>query len=235
MCGRYAITRRDDELADQYRVDQILGEAPGPSWNVAPTDPVRIVLERVEEERPQRQLRTVRWGLVPSWAKDPGVGARMINARIETVTEKPAFRKAAARRRAIVPMDGYFEWQKTPARKVPYFLTAADGAQHGLAAAGLYELWPDPSRPADDPARWLWTVTVITRSATDALGHIHDRTPLLLPPDLWDEWLDLGTTSTDDVRSLLDAVPEPHLLPREVGPAVGNVRNDGPELVAPVG
>lgn len=235
MCGRYASTRRDDELADQYRVDQILGEAPGPSWNVAPTDPVRIVLERVEDERPQRQLRTVRWGLVPSWAKDPGVGARMINARVETVTEKPAFRKAAARRRAIVPMDGYFEWQKTPARKVPYFLTSAGGEQHGLAAAGLYELWPDPSRPADDPARWLWTVTVITRSATDALGHIHDRTPLLLPPELWDEWLDLGTTSADDVRSLLDAVPEPHLLPREVGPAVGNVRNNGPELVAPVG
>lgn len=235
MCGRYATTRRDDELADQFRIDQILGEAPGPSWNVAPTDPVRVVLERAEEAGPQRQLRTVRWGLVPSWAKDPGVGARMINARIETVTEKPAFRKAAAHRRAIVPMDGYFEWQKTPARKVPYFLTAADAAQHGLAAAGLYELWPDPSRPADDPARWLWTVTVITRAATDALGHIHDRTPLLLPPALWDEWLDPGTTSVADVRSLLDAVPEPHLVPREVGPAVGNVRNNGPELVVPVG
>jgi len=234
MCGRYASTRRDDELADQYRVDQILGEAPGPSWNVAPTDPVRIVLERVEDERPQRQLRTVRWGLVPSWAKDPGVGARMINARIETVTEKPAFRKAAARRRAIVPMDGYFEWQKTPARKVPYFLTAADGAQHGLAAAGLYELWPDPSRPADDPARWLWTVTVITRSATDALGHIHDRCPVLLPRDLWDGWLDPTLTAPDEVGAMLVHVPEPHLTPREVGRAVGNVANDRPDLIQPV-
>lgn len=235
MCGRYASTRRDDELADQFRIDQVLGEGPGPSWNVAPTDPVRVVLERAEGQGPQRQLRTVRWGLVPSWAKDPGVGARMINARVETVTEKPAFRRAAASRRAIVPMDGYFEWQRTPAGKVPYFLTAADDAQRGLAAAGLYELWPDPSRPADDPDRWRWTVTVLTRSATDALGHIHDRTPVLLPPGLWDEWLDLRTTSLTDVRSLLDAVPEPHLLPREVGAAVGNVRNNGPELVAPVG
>ena len=101
---------------------------------------------------------------------------------------------------------------------------------NGAATERLLALGTD-----DDPARWLWTVTVLTRAATDALGHIHDRTPLLLPPAMWDEWLDLGTTSTADVRSLLDAVPEPHLLPREVGPAVGNVRNDGPELVAPVG
>lgn len=232
MCGRYANARRDDELAQQFHVSEIEGEETGPSWNVAPTDPVRVVLERTHDEHTLRQLRTLRWGLVPSWAKDPGIGSRMINARVETVTEKPAFRKAAARRRAIVPMDGYFEWQKVGTRKVPYYLTAADDA--GLAAAGLYELWRDPTKSDDDPTRWLWTVSVITTSATDALGHIHDRTPLLLPPGLWDAWLDPATTSVDEVRALLDTVPEPHLLPREVGAAVGNVRNNGPELVVPV-
>lgn len=235
MCGRYANARRDDELARRFRVAELVGEDLGPSWNVAPTQDVRVVIERVEAEQVQRQLRTVRWGLVPSWAKDPKIGSRMINARVETLTEKPAFRRAAARRRLIVPMDGYFEWQAPESgkgRKTPYYLTSPDGAP--LAAAGLYELWRDPGKTDEDPDRWLWSMTVITTDATDTLGHIHDRSPLLLPDDVWDDWLDPGLTDSDDVDALLRAVPEPHLQPVEVSPAVGNVRNNRPSLIDPV-
>jgi putative SOS response-associated peptidase YedK len=231
MCGRYAQTRAADALERDLIVDRILGEHPGPSWNVAPTQDVPVVLERVEDERPERQLRTARWGLVPSWAKDTSIGARMINARSETVLEKPAFRKAAARRRALVPMDGYYEWQpQEHGPKTPFFLHA----DAPLAAAGLYELWRDPARAADDPLRWLWSVTVITRPATDSLGHIHDRCPVLLPADRWDDWLDPSITAADEVGAMLVHVPEPHLVPREVSRAVGTVANDGPHLVDPV-
>jgi putative SOS response-associated peptidase YedK len=231
MCGRYAQTRAADALERDLIVDRILGEHPGPSWNVAPTQDVPVVLERVEDDRAERQLRTARWGLVPSWAKDVSIGSRLINARSETVLDKPAFRKAAARRRALVPMDGYYEWQpQEHGPKTPFFLHA----DAPIAAAGLYELWRDPGRAADDPLRWLWSVTVITRPATDSLGHIHDRCPVLLPADLWDDWLDPSITAADEVGAMLVHVPEPHLVPREVSRAVGNVANDGPHLVAPV-
>lgn len=135
------------------------------------------MLERVDDGTPVRQLRTARWGLVPPWAKDASVGARMINARVETVLEKPSFRKAATVRRAIAPMDGYYEWQVTPAGKVPHYLTAADDGEI-LAGAGLSKFWRDHTKPDDDePGAWLWNVTIITTAATDTLGHIHDDAP----------------------------------------------------------
>ena len=180
MCGRYASSRSAQELADTFTATIHQGPMPGPSWNVAPTQAVRVVLERVDDGNAARHLRAVRWGLVPAWAKDPGIGSRMTNARVETVTEKPSFRRAAARRRCIVPMDAYYEWQAPETgrgRKQAYALSYPDGSV--LAAAGLYELWRDPSRADDDPARWLWTTTVLTTTATDTLGHIHDRSPVL--------------------------------------------------------
>lgn len=231
MCGRYAQTRVDDQLERDLVVDRILGEHRQPSWNVAPTQDVPVVLERVEDDARQRQLRSARWGLVPSWAKDVSIGSRMINARSETVLEKPAFRKAAARRRALVPMDGYYEWQPSEhGPKTPFYLHGSEP----LAAAGLYELWRDRSRADDDPDRWLWSVTIITRPAADSLGHIHDRCPVLLPRPAWDDWLDPAITAADEVGAMLVHVPEPHLTPREVGRAVGNVANDDPTLIAPV-
>jgi putative SOS response-associated peptidase YedK len=155
------------------------------SYNVAPTDDVYAVLERPPHTSPRaplrqdeddapsdRQLRSVRWGLVPSWAKDVKIGNRMINARMETVGEKPAYRRAFAKRRCLLPADGYFEWYATDAvdakgpsgkgraRKQPYFIRPKDGGV--LAMAGLYELWPDPAKAEDDPGRWLWSCTVIT-------------------------------------------------------------------------
>ncbi|WP_460864910.1 SOS response-associated peptidase [Rhodococcus aerolatus] len=239
MCGRYVSTATAEDLATLFDVVLDAGDgsgvAPAPSWNVAPTDAVPVVLERPPHDgpdQPRRTLRTARWGLVPGWSKDRRGAARLINARSETVTEKPAFRRAAAARRCLLPADGYYEWQPTPEGKVPYFLHDPDGAL--LAMAGLYELWRDPERAEDDPERWVWTTTVITREATDLLGEIHDRTPVLVPPDARDAWLDCRSGDAATARALLEAMPAPHLAPRRVGAAVGNVGNDGPELVEPV-
>ncbi|WP_199439737.1 SOS response-associated peptidase [Umezawaea beigongshangensis] len=232
MCGRYVSSSSSADLARAFDVDDVVGEDLSPSWNVAPTQQVRVALERAEqEEEPVRQLRTVRWGLVPSWAKDRKIGSKMINARVETLTEKPAFRAAARRRRCLVPADGYYEWQTADGRKTPYFLHAAD--EEVLAFAGLYELWQDPERAEDDPDRWLWSCTIVTTSAPDTLGHVHDRCPLLIPADLRDAWLDPALTEDDAVRDLLAQVPEPRLEPHPVSTAVNNPRNNTPDLVAP--
>jgi putative SOS response-associated peptidase YedK len=237
MCGRYASTRADTDIAAAFTVTAIDGDPPGPSWNIAPTQAARVVLERAPRDEPDaepvRQLRSVTWGLVPSWAKDVKIGSRMINARSETVTEKGAFKAAAARRRCLVPADGYYEWAVQPGSKtkMPYFLHRGDDL---LAFAGLYELRPDPGLPEDHPDRWLWTYMILTTQASDALGHVHDRTPVLIPPELRDDWLDPGHTDLASVRSLLAAVPEPRLQPYAVSTAVNSPKNNGPELIEPV-
>ena len=218
MCGRYASSRRADDLTAYFEVEEPPEQVLPPSWNVAPTDPVYGVIERDD----RRQLRVLRWGLVPSWAKDPKVGARLINARQETVADKPAFRSAYARRRCLLPADGYYEWKPEPGGKQPYYLSRPGGEP--LAMAGLYELWRGP-----DDTR-LWTCTVLTTSAPDELGEIHERTPLLVPREAWATWLDRTVSDPGDllvpgVPGVLDAWP--------VGREVGNVRNDGPGLVAP--
>jgi putative SOS response-associated peptidase YedK len=234
VCGRYASTATDADLLDLFSAVEAVGDELPPSWNVAPTQVVRTVLERVPRDAPDaapvRQLRSARWGLVPSWAKDLSGGARLINARSETVTEKPSFKAAAARRRCLVPAAGYFEWEKRAGAKVPHFLHG-DGV---LAFAGLYELWRPRTVEGEEAGEWVWSVTVLTTTAADVLGHIHDRSPVVLPPELQGPWLDPHTTDPARVRELLEAVPEPRLTPREVGRAVGNVHNDTPDLLDPV-
>jgi putative SOS response-associated peptidase YedK len=237
MCGRYASIRTDAEIAKEFAVQEVVGEEPRPSWNVAPTQSRRVVLEHAPRDADEsgsvpRVLRSARWGLVPSWAKDVKIGARLINARSETLTEKPAFRAAAARRRCLVPSVGYFEWEKIDGRKVPQFLFKPDEAQ--LAFAGLYELWPDPERAEDDPDRWVWSYTIVTRTAPDAVGHIHDRSPILVPPEQRADWLNPTLIEPEQVKELLAAIPEPLLTPREVSSSVNSVRNNGPELIEAV-
>ncbi|MFY2788764.1 SOS response-associated peptidase [Rhodococcus sp. MALMAid1271] len=234
MCGRYASTRSDTDLQAVFDIAETVGEEVPPSYNVAPTQTVRTVLERAPSGDPEsdavRQLRSVRWGLIPSWAKDAKIGSRLINARSETITEKPSFKKAASRRRCIVPADGYYEWEKRDGGKVPYFLHT-EGV---LAMAGLYELWRDPTKAEDDENRWVWSVTVLTSPAADALGHIHDRSPVVLPPDLRASWLDPTVTDLGAVQDMLAAIPEPRLEPYEVSTAVNSVKNNSPELLTPV-
>jgi putative SOS response-associated peptidase YedK len=233
VCGRYASTTSDKDIAAAFGVGEIIGDEPPPSWNVAPTQQARVVLERAPrtdpDAEPIRQLRSLTWGLVPSWAKEAKLG-RLINARSETVTEKPAFKTAASRRRCLVPADGYYEWEKRDGKKIPHFLHHDDDL---LAFAGLYELRPDRDLPDDHPDKWLWTYTILTTTAHDAAGHIHDRSPVLIPPQMRDQWLDPDLTDPGDIRDLLSQVPEPVLQPYEVSTRVNNPQNNGPELVEP--
>ncbi|MDO0925911.1 SOS response-associated peptidase [Streptomyces sp. TG1A-8] len=242
MCGRYASTRSPQDLARLFRVDDWRPEETlAPNWNVAPTNDVWAVLERTRRDReegapPARELRPLRWGLVPSWAKDPGAGARMINARVETVHEKPAFRRAFTRRRCLLPADGFYEWQQVedPAtgrtRKQPYFIHPEDGRV--MALAGLYEYWRDPDvEQDDDPAAWLTTCTIITTEATDAAGRVHPRMPLALDPGHYDAWLDPHHDDPVGLRALLGRPADGRLNVRPVSTAVNNVRNNGPRLV----
>lgn len=246
MCGRYASFREDQAIADEFAVATVADDVRllPPSWNVAPTDGVRLVVERADRQTGEivRQLRVARWGLVPSWAKDPSVGSRMINARAETVADKPAFARALAARRALLPADGYYEWQAAAAPpedgvrprrapKQPFWIHPDDDAVAALA--GVYEFWRDPARDDDDPARWLVSVAVVTRPATPAMAVVHDRQPVILPPDLWSSWLDPAVGATE-ARDLLRVAP-PHLTAVPVPTLVNAVARNGPELIEPVG
>lgn len=226
MCGRFVVDVDEEDILALMRVERAVGDPLGRRYNIAPTQPVRIVAEHPRQ--PARQLRTARWGLVPSWATDPAIGNRMINARAETVADKPSFRSAAAKRRCLIPASGYYEWQRTPDGTQPYYL---HGQVPLLAFAGLFEWWTPKDRGDAEP---LWTTTIITTAASDSLGHLHDRTPVILPADLWDDWLAPTITQRSEVRALLDAAPPAHLTARPVGRAVGNVRNQGPGLLEPV-
>jgi putative SOS response-associated peptidase YedK len=249
MCGRYASSRKPEDLVEEFEIDEVKTEQTlPPDFNVAPTKQVYAVVERSPGSRdedpegeadPERQLRTVRWGLVPFWAKDPAIGNKMINARTETVHEKPAYRRAFASRRCLLPADGYFEWYATDKRtkagkpvKQPFFIHPADGGV--MAMAGLYEIWRDPTRDEDDPARFLWTCTVLTTTAEDDLGRIHDRMPMLVQSDRWESWLDPRISDVDELKKLLVPAAPGLLEAHPVSTAVNNVRNNGPGLVDPL-
>jgi len=246
MCGRYASSRRPEDLVEEFDiVESRIHEALAPDYNVAPTKEVYAVVERPPSqpsqqnaEPPQRQLRVLTWGLVPSWAKDASIGSRLINARMESVAKKPAFQRAFAKRRCLLPADGYFEWYPTQEltakgkpRKQPFFIRPRD---HGvLAIAGLYEIWRDPARAEDDPDRFRWTCTVITTTAEDSLGHIHERAPLMVDRDRWAAWLD-PRAERADLLDLLEPAAPGRLEAYPVSTLVSNVRNNGPELIEPL-
>jgi putative SOS response-associated peptidase YedK len=258
MCGRYASFKESQDLADAFDVDDMTDAARAlmASYNVAPTDGVRVVVDRAarggesadgspddgagtgEPAQPaRREMHVARWGLVPSWAKDLAVGSRMFNARSETLAEKPAFKRAAATKRCLVLADGYYEWQKVAVegqskpRRVPHYIHPSDGAP--IAFAGLYAWWRDPAKDDDDPDRWVLSTTIVTAPARDGLEAIHDREPAMLRPEVAQAWLDPAQTDLDAVLAMLDE-PAPALSWYEVGAAVGNVRNDGPGLMQPV-
>jgi putative SOS response-associated peptidase YedK len=249
MCGRYASARKRIELLEEFSVERDkVAEPLAPDYNVAPTKPVYAVLSRPRRSDPdnadsdesgngarprsERQMRVLRWGLVPFWAKDIKIGSRLINARAETVAEKPAFRRAFAQRRCLLPADGYYEWQAVPgAAKQPFFITRTDG--HALAFAGLYELWRDPAVSDEDPDAMLWTATIITTTAQDDLGAIHDRMPMIIDPSSWADWLDPVNSDTTDLRALLTPAAVSGLTTYPVSTEVNSVRNNGPRLIEP--
>jgi putative SOS response-associated peptidase YedK len=223
------------ELVGVLRVDVESENLPEPSYNIAPTSPVAIVLDSSKTEPPTRRLEPARWGLVPAWAKDLKIGARAFNARSEELEDKPMFRGALAKRRAVIPATGYYEWKQQDGAKIPHYIHPADGSP--LFFAGLYEWWKNPEKTDDDPDRWLLSFTILTRDSIGRLGSIHDRMPLFMDPDHADAWLD---PTTDNVRDVLDAAIDAAPAVAEtlddhvVGKAVGNVRNNSAELIAPV-
>jgi putative SOS response-associated peptidase YedK len=252
MCGRYASSRRPEDLVEEFEIEQSeVKETLAADYNVAPTKEVYAVVSRPpskEKQQPaQRQLRVLTWGLVPSWAKDPAIGNRLINARVETAAEKPAFRRAFASRRCLLPADGYYEWytpeqeaedvpgedkkRKKP-RKQPFFIHHRDGSV--LAMAGLYEIWRDPTKSDDDPDRFRWTCTVLTTDAEDDLGRIHDRMPLLVERGKYGAWLDPTQEDPDVLGGLLVPAAPGRLEAYPVSTMVNNVKNNGPELVEPL-
>lgn len=236
MCGRFVVAEAGSELVGVLRVDVVGDDLPEPSFNIAPTDRVAIVLDSAKTEPPTRRLEAARWGLVPAWAKDPGIGVRAFNARSEEVEDKPMFRQALIKRRAVVPSTGYYEWKTEDGVKTPHFIRPADGSP--LLFAGLYEWWKDPAKDDDNPSRWMLSFTIMTRDAVGGLGSIHDRMPLFLDADFADAWLDPTTDNVGDVLdAAIDAAPAlaDTLEAYEVDRAVGNVRNNGPQLIEPVG
>ena len=220
MCGRYADFLAHQDLADAFSLALTAGDERllPPSFNVAPTQLVRVI--RPSEDGPT--LGVAAWGLVPSWAKDPAIGSRMINARVETVREKPSFRTAFAKRRCIVPASGYYEWSTTGEGKTPFYIHPADDAP--LAFAGLVEAW---RRGPDDD--WLISCAIVTTAARGEMAAIHDRQPVMMRPGAWGTWLD--TDSAPDELLAAAAAEAPELEWHEVGKAVGNVRNNSEELI----
>jgi putative SOS response-associated peptidase YedK len=238
MCGRYTSVKSDDQIAKELRAIDKMESAPAKQgFNIAPTNTVRIVVNRALRDEageksgePVRQLRGARWGLVPSWSKDTKGGARMINARSDSVATKPAFRAAFKSRRCLIPADGWYEWKvvDTPTGpvKVPHYMTPEDG--HVLSFAGLYEFWRDPS---DKDAPTLTTCTIITTDAVGDLAEIHLRQPLLIPQAGWDRWLDPKVADPEDLLAGWDEAIGEHLELRPVSTLVNKVSNDSPQLI----
>ena len=223
MCGRYAIygpVSRANRDAIEFLGEEV---AFHPTFNAAPTQNLPVF--RVSPER-GRELTLLRWGLVPSWAKDPAIGARMINARAETVSEKPAFRAAFRRRRCLVPMSGFYEWQRTAGRKAPHFVRLRD--TDSFAAAGLYEYWP-----GKDSAAAIESYTILTTGANELMRAVHDRMPVILHQRDYEAWLDPANEKLDALSALLTPFPAEQMRTFAVSPRVNNTRNDGPELVEP--
>ncbi|WP_429425558.1 SOS response-associated peptidase [Nocardia sp. GAS34] len=253
MCGRYATTVDPGRLAAELdaldETDDPPGPgagAPGPNYNVAPTNRVLTVVERHDrdhpEDDPRLRIRRMRWGLVPVWTKaaEPGVpvkGKPLFNARAERAAEAPSFRDAVKKRRCLVPMDGWYEWvvegeenAKGKAVKRPYYMSNADGSR--LYMAGLWSIWRDPARREMDP---LLSCTILTTDAIGDLTRIHDRMPLIMPREHWAAWLDPDHAAPHELLETPGPERVSGIAVREVPTLVNSVRNNGPELLAQVG
>lgn len=222
MCGRYAYFGPLDILKKRFAIEAV-DEAPRPNYNVAPTQRVPVVLR--EQER--IELRHLRWGLIPFWARDARIGSRMINARAETLIEKPAFRNAFKRHRCLIPANGYYEWTGPKGDRQPYFITTITDEPFGFA--GLWETWTDK-----DSGTSIRSCAIITSEAEPEIEHIHGRMPVILPPDLYREWLDPGLRDLNELVGILEAGKVEDFRFHPVSRDVNSTRNDSPELMRPL-
>ena len=221
MCGRYAVTSAPEEIRALFRYE----ERPNfpPRYNIAPTQPIAIV--RLVDGK--RQFALVRWGLLPSWVKDPNTFSLLVNARGESVCDKPAFRAAMKRRRCLIPADGFYEWKLTGGnRKQPFFVRAKSGAP--LAFAGLWETWTGPN------GEELETAVIVTTNANHTLAAIYDRMPAIVPPEAFDLWLDSAHVDAKTAEALIQPAPDDLLEVCPVSTAVNRTANDNAALLEPV-
>lgn len=235
MCGRFVSSSSADAISKFFGAS-FEGEALPANFNVAPTQDVLAVLA---DGGGDRTVQTFHWGLVPSWAKDTKIGSKMINARSETIAEKPAFKGLFKKHRLLLPMDGFYEWQQGVAGgpvtkagkpvKTPMFIHRADGDL--LAVAGLWATWRDRSLGPDAP--WLHSCTVITTAANETMAPVHNRMPVILPANRWDEWLDPTNGDLVALQALLVPATNDVLTMHAVSTEVNNARNTGPHLIEP--
>jgi len=258
MCGRFVTASSPALIADRFAVDDVdatVAPDPEPDYNVSPRRNVLAVrAHTVEDGEPQRVLSRLRWGLVPSWAKELKVGDRMINARAETVASKPADRRAFANKRCLIPADGFYEWKpgagsgagsgaggasgKARPKKQPYFIHRKDGEP--LAFAGLWEVWKVPDDSPDDVKGvggddgWVRSCVIVTTNPNDLMAPIHNRMPVILPESAWEQWLDPDEHDVDALAKLLVPAANELLEAYPVSTSVNNTRNNGPELARAV-
>jgi len=247
MCGRFVSASTAESIAEYFGAE-FNADPLGENYNVAPTNDIYGV---VADADGSLRLEVFHWGLVPSWAKERKIGARMINARAETLAEKPAFKSVFRKHRCLIPMDGFYEWQagtpdgpqtaKGKPAKQPMFIHRVDGEP--LAVAGLWAAWKDPGvkddPDSDSPGQprvdeWLHSAAVVTTSANGTMSPVHNRMPVILPQSLWAEWLDPGMHDTDRLSQLLLPADDDVLTMHSVSTNVNNVRNKGVELTAPI-
>ena len=221
MCGRFTLSVDPDELQDAFPGLRLPADhPPAPRYNIAPSQAIAVI-----PNDGRNTLEFFRWGLIPSWAKDPAIGNRMINARAETLAEKPSFRTAFKRRRCLIPADGFYEWRKDPGGKTPMYIRMKSGDP--FAFAGLWEAW----RSSQDET--IVSCTIITTTPNSLMEKIHDRMPVILKPDAYDRWLDPDEQSPDKLSGLLKPYPASHMTAYAVSRLVNKPENDSPELVVP--
>ena len=219
MCGRYTLATPVEKLAEEFGFDASSVELP-PNYNVAPTQGVAAVLA----ENGHRRLEILRWGLIPSWADDPQIGSRMINARAETAPEKPSFRKSFRERRCLIPADGFYEWKRTNGAKQPYYIHMKAGRT--FAFAGLWESWKGDGGPE------IRSCTILTTKPNALAGEIHDRMPVILPTGSYDVWLD-PEADRDELYGLLAPYPEDEMEAYPVSRFVNSPQNNDPQCIEP--
>ena len=220
MCGRYSQTKSGEAIAQTFNLSAT--PDPQPRYNIAPTQPVSAIAQTEDE----REYRVFQWGLVPSWAKDPSIGSRMINARSETAAEKPSFRAAFKRRRCLIVADGFYEWQKTGGKKQPYYVQVKDQEIFGFA--GLWETWQSGD------GSHLESCTILTTEPNGLMETIHNRMPVIVHPEDFDLWLDPSLQDGRHVQHLLRPYEDEAMDAYAVSTTVNNPRNESPECVEPV-
>lgn len=219
MCGRFTLSQSAAAIASAFHLNEVPNLEP--QYNIAPTQTVATIQQT---EPNQRQLKMLRWGLIPAWAKDAAIGARLINARSETVNEKPSFRSAFRQRRCLIVADGFYEWQRQAGKKQPFHIRLQNGQP--FAFAGLWEHWQSPE------GELIESCTILTTEANDLLRPIHDRMPVILEPEVYDVWLDLTAAQPDKLQQLLHPYPAKAMTAYAVSTKVNKPTNNTPECIS---